>query len=200
MKTLGKIGVQQKTGEESLSYDGLENGIRLIDFWRWSTSDLISNATRGRFAEFIVASALNVDFSIIRDEWGPYDLDSPDGIKVEVKSASYLQTWYQKDYSPISFSIKEAKHWDSAPGIQSKTTTRHADIYVFCLLKHKDQPTLDPMSLEQWEFYVIPTVTLDNYTRSKSSITLNSLKKLTTEVQYPELKQSIVNNYKSSFS
>ena len=33
---------------------------KVIDFWKWSVSDLVSNATRGRLAEFIVAKALKI--------------------------------------------------------------------------------------------------------------------------------------------
>jgi hypothetical protein len=28
-------------------------------------------------------------------------------------------------------------------------------VYVFCHLKHKDQHTIDPLKLEQWDFYVL---------------------------------------------
>lgn len=195
----GKISIRQKTGDEQLTFNGHETGLKLIDFWQWSVSDIISNATRGRFAEFIVASALNIDLTIIRDEWGPYDLKSPEGIKIEVKSASYLQTWNQRDFSKISFSTKASIFWDSETFTQSEPI-RHADIYVFCLLKHKDQVTLDPMKLDQWDFYVVLTSILDNYKRSKSSITLKSLQNLTQSVQYDNLRQTILDQHSLSGS
>ncbi|MCK9413311.1 MAG: hypothetical protein M0Q53_13500 [Prolixibacteraceae bacterium] len=193
----GKISIKQKTGEEQLTLSDRETGLKLIDFWRWSVSDIISNATRGRFAEFIVASSLNIDLTIIRDEWGPYDLESPEGIKIEVKSASYLQTWNQRDYSKISFSIKASIFWDSETFTQSEPK-RHANIYVFCLLKHKDQVTLDPIKLDQWEFYVVSTSVLNNYKRSKSSITLKSLQNLTPSVTYDHLRQAILDQHSLS--
>ena len=84
-----------KTGNELFHWKGQSLDISLLDFWRWSVSDLVSNATRGRLAEFIVATALNVPFDQVRDEWGAYDLLTPEGIKVEVKSAAYIQSWYQ---------------------------------------------------------------------------------------------------------
>jgi len=193
----GKIPIKQRTGDEQLTFCDRETGLKLIDFWQWSVSDIISNATRGRFAEFIVASALNIDLTIIRDEWDPYDLKSPEGIKIEVKSASYLQTWNQRDFSKISFSTKASIFWDSETFTQSEPI-RHADIYVFCLLKHKDQVTLDPMKLDQWEFYVVSTLVLDNYKRSKSSITLKSLQNLTLSVTYDQLRQTILNQHSHS--
>lgn len=47
-----------KHGNEPLHATGKSFGILLLDFRRWNASDLVSNATRGILAEFIVASAL----------------------------------------------------------------------------------------------------------------------------------------------
>lgn len=162
MSEFEKLTFQPKTGDEPLTFKNQNLDVKLIDFWRWSVSDIVSNATRGRFAEFIVATALGIDQTIVRDEWSAYDLTSPEGIKIEVKSASYLQSWFQNDYSKISFSIRPTKHWDSLTNKQAELAMRQADIYVFCLLKHKDKKTLNPMNLEQWEFYVTSTETLNN--------------------------------------
>ena len=189
---LPQIDIKVKSGQEQLTSNGSTIGIKLIDFWKWSVSDLVSNATRGRFAEFIVASALGINMENVRDEWSAYDLISPEGIKIEVKSAAYIQSWAQKDLSKISFSIKAARYWDRSTNIQDPTPSRPSDFYVFCLLKHQDQPTLDPMNLDQWEFYVVSTLEISNYKRSQSSITLNSLQKITQSVKYSELQQAII--------
>lgn len=189
---LPQIDVKIKSGQEQLNTNGSPTGIKLIDFWKWSVSDLISNATRGRFAEFIVASALGINMENVRDEWSAYDLISPEGIKIEVKSAAYIQSWFQHDFSKINFSIKAARYWDRSTNVQHPTPTRHSDVYVFCLLKHQDQPTLDPMNLDQWEFYVVSTLEISNYKRSQSSITLKSLQNLTQSVKYSELRQAIL--------
>ena len=47
--------VKPKTGDERFQYNGAALDSSVLDFWRWSTSDLLSNATRGRLGEFIVA-------------------------------------------------------------------------------------------------------------------------------------------------
>lgn len=194
----GKILVTQKTGNESLNFKGEETGHKLLDFWQWSASDLISNATRGIFAEFIVAAALDIDRTNIRDEWSGYDLVSPEGIKIEVKSSSYLQSWFQTNISKILFSIKQANQFDILTNTFTKIPTRPADIYVFCLLKHTNQATLNPLNLEQWEFYVLSTNTINNYKRSKSSITLKSLQNLSKPVTYDLLKYTIIEQYNLS--
>jgi hypothetical protein len=51
-------------------------------------------------------------------------------------------------------------------------------VYVFALLAHHHQATLDPLDVAQWEFFVVPTDTLDRRERSQHSITLNSLRAL----------------------
>jgi hypothetical protein len=197
---LTSIKATVKSGSEELTFDDKTVGYSLLDFWKWSVSDILSNATRGRFAEFIVGTSLDLKIENIRNEWDAFDLVTDDGIKIEVKSASYIQSWNQKDYSTISFSIKPAKFWDSENNMQSVESKRHADVYVFCLLKHKDQETINPLKLEQWEFYVLPTIKLDAYERSQSSITLNSLKKLTDAITYNELKENIYKTKSNSQS
>lgn len=49
--------------------------------------------------------------------------------------------------------------------------------------------------MEQWDFYVLPTYRLDNYKRSQSSITINSLKKLTEAKKFIELEEEIIKAY-----
>ena len=99
------ITVTRKKGSERLHNDGKEISVQLVDFWRWSASDLLSNATRGVFAEFLIASALGL-VDNVRSEWDSYDLKTQKGKRIEVKSAAYLQSWSQKELSKISFREK----------------------------------------------------------------------------------------------
>lgn len=195
MNPLKAIKANPKSGEERLTNGNQETGYTLLDFWRWSVSDILSNATRGRFAEFIVGTSIGLKPENLRDEWDAYDLTTEEGIKIEVKSAAYIQSWNQREFSKISFSIKPARYWDAETNIQRGKPKRHADLYVFCHLKHKDQDTIDPLKLEQWDFYVLPTFRLDNYERSQSSITLTSLQKLTSPISYSQLKNEINKAY-----
>ena len=195
MENLKAIKTIPKNGNEELSFNEINIRFSLLDFWKWSVSDLMSNATRGRLAEFIVGTSVGLNPENLRDEWDAYDITSDNGIKIEVKSASYIQSWSQREFSKISFSIKKAKFWDADNGMSRGEAKRHAEVYVFCLLKHKNQETIDPLKLEQWEFYVLPTYKLDNYERSQSSITINSLRKLTEPIEYVLLKNKIEKCY-----
>jgi hypothetical protein len=95
----------RKTGQERFTLAGEPKELTLLNFWRWSVSDLVSNATRGRLAEFIVASALGVECDV-RAEWDAYDLTTTEGINVEVKSAAYIQIWAQNTDSKLSGSVR----------------------------------------------------------------------------------------------
>jgi hypothetical protein len=149
------------------------------------------NATRGRLAEFIVAAAVHIDIKKCRDEWSAFDLETPEGIKIEVKSAAYLQSWFQRTHSQIKFSTKAALSWDSTTGQYSTAASRLADVYVFCLLNHRDKSNVDPLDLNQLEFYVLATRQLNEYTKSQSSIGLRALQTLTKKVGYEGLREEI---------
>lgn len=191
MNELDCVKATIKTGNEKLTSKDRPLDFSLIDFWRWSVSDILSNATRGIFAEYIVATAAKINLKEVRDEWGAYDLITSEGIKIEVKSSAYLQTWFQKTLSKISFSTKPAFVFDIVTNQKSELKIRSADVYVFCLLHHENKQTVQPLNLDHWEFYVLATEQLNNYTRSQHSITINSLKRLTNAVDYENLNTEI---------
>ena len=175
---LSRIHVEPKSGSEPIHTEGQPTGRTLLDFWQWSASDLVSNATRGVLAEFLVAMALGVPPDQPREEWAAWDLTTPEGIKVEVKSAAYVQSWSQKELSKITFNTPKTRAWVVESNQQSREIRRQADVYVLCLLAHKDKTTINPLDLSQWEFFVLPTSVLDERTRSQHSITLPSLLRL----------------------
>jgi len=191
---LGQIVTSPKTGKEPLHADKTQVGdYTLQDFWTWSVSDLVSNATRGRLAEFIVATALGIKArGVVRDEWDAFDLLTTDGKKIQVKSAAYIQSWHQTKLSPIIFSTKKSRYWDAKTNKMDKEAKRQADVYVFALLAHEDKPTVDPLNVNQWKFYVVSTNKLDGYGRSEVSITLKSLESLSGgATDYSNLKKQI---------
>jgi hypothetical protein len=83
-----QLVVLPKHGDEQFHASNDELGFSIKDFWIWSSSDLMNNVTRGHLAEFIVAKAIGTAEGV-RNEWATYDLTTPTGIKVEVKSAAY---------------------------------------------------------------------------------------------------------------
>jgi len=163
-----------------------------MSYWQWSASDLVSNVTRGVMAEYIVGRAFGIGSGGVREEWAAYDLITPSGIKVEVKSAAYVQSWHQNRLSKITFRTPKTLTWDSDSNRQSQKAKRQANVYVFALLAHQEKKTIDPLDVSQWEFYVLPTLILDARKRSQHSITLSTLQKLTGEpVGYNNLKSAV---------
>ncbi len=177
MSKLYPLKVNRKSGEEPFVSNGRNLPMNLLAFWQWSSSDLVGNTLRGLVAEYIVTSAVG-DRSGNRQEWDSCDVITTDGIKVEVKSSAYIQSWKQSKYSSIKFNIRPTFGWEAATNEYSSDKVRQSDVYVFCLLKHKDQETVNPLSLEQWQFYVISTKKLNEMLGQQKSISLSRLKAL----------------------
>lgn len=191
-KDLGRLKFQPKSGNEIFHLNGEGLGIDLISFWRWSSSDLVSNATRGVLAEFIVAKALDITLPSVRSEWDAYDLETDSGIKIEVKSAAYIQSWHQDKLSSINFRVHRKLTWDADTNRCESEAKRPADVYVFALLAHQDKTTIDPLNLNQWMFYVMPSKLLNRRQTSQRTITLKSLEKQCGEpVHFLELKAKV---------
>jgi len=147
---LPEIKTTIKQPDEHFSFNGHSLDFKLFDFWSWNQSDLIENRNRGILAEYIVLKALGLS-NRNRLEWDSFDLKTEEGIKIEVKSAAYIQTWKQNKYSTISFGIAPATiRLENNNSTQVKS--RKADIYIFCLLEHKEQATIDHMNLDKWVF------------------------------------------------
>lgn len=190
--TLPAIQVVPKSGAETFRVESSSTPISLIDYWRWAHSDLVVNTERGVLAEFIVARALGIDTGGVRREWDAFDLITRDGLKIEVKSAAYIQSWAQKDYSNINFTVSPRRGWSDETGLDAEPK-RHADVYVLALLAHKDQETIDPLNLDQWQFFVVPAQWLNERERSQHSITLPSLEKeKVAAVGYAELAGAVM--------
>lgn len=77
------LNVSIKSGQEHFQLKGQPLYAMLLDFWRWSASDLVNNALRGQLAEYIVAQALGITFKL-RSEWDAYDLLTSKGTRIEV--------------------------------------------------------------------------------------------------------------------
>ncbi|MDQ7004977.1 MAG: hypothetical protein Q9N67_08730 [Ghiorsea sp.] len=164
--------------------------INLLHFWQWSFSDILSNTLRGILAEFIVAGAAAATNSP-REEWDAYDLITKQGLKIEVKSSAYLQSWEQKKLSTISFGIQPTRIWEDSD-TRSQKAARRSDVYVFCVLKHKDMRTVNPLNLDQWDFYILETAILDAAIPTQKTITLTSLLTFQPKtVHYNELLETL---------
>lgn len=175
---LGRIRVRRRIGSEPFSDGSRDLGFDLLGFWQWSASDLVSNTMRGVLAEYLVARALGIDVSGVRDGWAACDLCTPSGVKVEVKSAAYLQSWHQSKPSTVLFRTPRTRAWDPDTSCFDAVARRQADVYVFAILAHRDKATLNPCDVSQWQFHVLATRKLDERKRSQHSIAHATLNRL----------------------
>ena len=158
------------------------------NFWQWAYPDLQQNNIRGILAEFIVAKALNIPLSV-RDTWDDYDLKTPDGIKIEIKSGAYLQSWGQAELSNIVFTGLCGQVWDAESRCRGGDAQFRADIYIFAVQIAKTHEEFNQLDLAQWEFYLLPQKVLQK--RGTKSMSLNALKKLVEPVGFSDLGRSV---------
>lgn len=165
-------------GNEEFTLNGEHVGINVLDYWKWAYSDLLNNTYRGILAEFLVYSSFKNDSltSQIRADWLPFDITSPSGRRIEVKSAAYLQSWTKENLSNIIFDIAPKRAW-SADGAMASEKKRNSDLYVFCVYTACTREE-SLLNLDLWDFYVLPTYALDNMSLNQKSIGLKSLLKL----------------------
>ena len=181
------MGLSLKTGAESFRSGSQVLEWTVLDYWRWSSSDLMNNRERGILAEFLVAMALKLEKEP-RIEWNSYDLKTSSGIKVEIKTSSAKQSWPQSKPSPIRFDIAPQEYgWNAETDTTDVGLKRRAHVYVFCEL-HGD----DPLDTAGWRFYVVSTVVLNQRVPNQKSIGVKSLMNLHPTVStYSDLKQNI---------
>jgi hypothetical protein len=190
-KQFPALVIVPRSGDEPFHAAGRPAGFDVAAFWRWSASDLCSNVLRGVLAEYLVARAIGAPSST-RTEWDACDLVSATGVKVEVKSAAYLQSWTQRVPSAISFDIAAKCGWDAATNTYATTPCRPADVYVFAVLAHLDKATLDPLDLTQWHFYVVSGRALEANFGAQKNIALSSLARLSPKpVLYDDLSMAV---------
>jgi len=185
------IEPKQLTGSEPIIY-GDKQISDVKSFWQWAYSDLIGNTERGAVAEYLVACALGIDKES-RVSWGSYDLKIKNEIKIEIKTSGYLQTWEQDELSKINFNISEKLFWNHITNKFTEPKKRHANVYVFCVHKHTDQDTINPLDAGQWDFYVLPTHALNQEkTKSQKTISLSGLIELNAvKCEYENLSKEI---------
>ena len=189
----GVISTKKLKGAETFKHaeGSLLVSANILDYWSWAYSDIVGNTNRGALAEFIVARAIGSE-PPVRTDWAAYDLDTPSGIKVEVKSSAYLQSWYQATVSAPTFSIRKARGCFPETNEVSEEPLRHSDVYVFCLLAYKgDKRMLDPLDLSQWEFYVVKTTEIDRIFGERSSIGINRVKDLSEAYSVDALMDAV---------
>ncbi|MGF9757636.1 hypothetical protein AAII07_20800 [Microvirga sp. 0TCS3.31] len=151
-------------------------------------SDLKTNNVRGYLAEFMVAHAVGAVAP--RVEWDSWDVTSPDGVRIEVKTSGYIQAWAQKKLSVPTFRVAPAYGWEASTGAWSGQQSLNAHVYVFCLHTATSHDTYDPLDTSQWKFYIASRTAVEE--RTTRQMGLATLRKVAGDpVTYGELGAAI---------
>lgn len=190
-------------GSEPFEFRGAPLPSSVKDFWAWSMSRLIADGPRGDLAEFIVNTALGMDMTEPKRGWGECDIVYPHGgklVRIEVKCSTLLQAWERPSPPKPVFSIAKTLNCDIEDtgdgyryiGRDGSPPKRRSDIYVFCLFAEEDRSRANPMVLDQWRFYVVPTAAIDEQLGDQRKISLLGLSRIgAIECSYDEIKPTV---------
>jgi hypothetical protein len=181
--------VQRLTGDEHFTGSPLT----VANFWRWAFSDLRTNIVRGILAEFLVAQAVG-DPSPLREAWDNWDVTTASGVKVEVKSSAYLQSWDQRKLSSIVFKGLTGRAFSADTNERAAERTLRAEVYVFAVHTCREPEQYDPLRIEDWRFRVMSAAQLAEH--GVRSVTLGFLDKhAPAECGLDELAQAVHDVY-----
>lgn len=182
--------VELLSGNEKFMLNGSETTLTVKDFWQFQFSNLMDSL--GFVAEFLVAKALNKDKPENSIGWTVYDLEYC-GKRIEVKTTSYYHSFNPKDFASEQrvFSIRKTH-----VGYKQTETelARQNDIYVFCVDVGRSKESANPLNLDNWRFYVVPTAIIDKYCKDQKTVSLKRIQKITgleEGITYDRIKQEV---------
>lgn len=187
---MNRIPPDLLTGQEQFTSGGKPIGINVLDFWSFQRSNLWD--MQEEIAEFLVAKALGQSIPHNKNGWTLWDIDYK-GKRIEVKETGYFYSWQKdgKTSEQRTFGITKAysKYKDT-----SSTFERQNDVYVFCLNTGRTQEDSNPLELNNWRFWVVPTYVINQECGDNKTLSLNRLKKISHNedgLGYDELKSAI---------
>ncbi len=179
------------TGDEAFVFDGETIGFDFLDFWRFHYSNIYS--LHGEIAEFVVARALGVTESQNSAYWTLWDTTYRDK-RIEVKATAYYHLWNSngKVSKQRAFGITMANgSYDTAKSGNNEFC-RQNDVYVFCLNTGDARESSNPLNLNNWEFYIVPTAVINEKCGNNKTISLGRIKRLGFFAKrYDEIKNEI---------
>ena len=181
---------QLLSGQEPFTLNGESIGLSVLDFWRFQHSNIWD--VQAEVAEFIVAKALDQDEPYNKNGWTLWDINYR-GKRIEVKETGYYHSWRTDGKVSQQRTFGITKAYSKYKDHRSKYE-RQNDIYVFCLITGETQEASDPLVLDNWRFWVVPTWTLNRLCGNNKTISLGRVKGITGQengVGYGQLREVI---------
>ena len=176
------------SGKEEFTYHNQKTELSIFEYWQWLYSDIYD--LQDTIAEYIVAKALGCKEPYNTGSWTLYDI-AYRNMRIEVKETSFFHSW-QTDEEPKSkqrtFGITKAY---SVYQDNSSELVRQNDLYIFCLNTGETRNDSNPLELEHWEFYIIPTSTINDLCGDQKTISLSRIRTMTEKVDYIHLKDKV---------
>ena len=181
---------QLLSGQEQFTLDGNPAGFSVLDFWAFQHSNIWD--VQEEIAEFIVAKALGQDMPYNKNGWTLWDMNYREK-RIEVKETGYYHSWRTdgKVSQQRTFGITKAY---SRYKDKTSEFMRQNDIYVFCLILGETKEASNPLVLENWRFWVVPTSTINRLCGDNKTISLGRVKRITglkEGLGYWELREAV---------
>lgn len=182
------MGYKHLKGDEQFTCGGCSLGFGVLDFWRFQYASLHNQ--KECIAEFLIAKALEIENPYNADQWTLFDILYRN-TRIEVKQTSYYHNWNAegKVSSKRTFGITKA---NSKYGENENSYERKNDIYVFCLNTGNTAEASNPLIMENWEFYIVPTSVINAECKDNKTVSLERVRKLASnKTDYSEIKAVI---------
>ena len=114
--------------------------------------------------------------------------------RIEVKATAYYHLWNANGNisKQRSFGITMAHGSYDVEKSGNKDFCRQNDVYVFCLNTGITKETSNPLNLNNWEFYIVPTAVINKKCGNNKTISLGRIKSLGFSAKrYDEIKTVI---------
>ena len=184
------------TEDEMFTMNG-EPVLSVLDYWRQECCALVS--LQDSIAEFLVSRALGITKAENIVKWTGYDV-SYKNKRIEVKATSYIHAWNKGKFSEnrtFSIAPSHTGWWAVKDESERKKLSRQSEMYIFCVNTQKDYENYDPLLVDSWDFYVVPTFRINERCErtgnpNQKTIRLNRVQKLAGEsVKWTGLKKKV---------
>jgi len=185
-----KTNDQLLSGQEQFTLGGNPIGFSVLDFWAFQHSNIWD--VQEEIAEFIVAKALGQEVPYNKNGWTLWDMNYREK-RIEVKETGYFHSWRTdgKISQQRTFGITKAysKYKDNTSEFK-----RQNDVYIFCLNIGETKEASNPLVLENWRFWVVPTSEINRLCGNNKTISLGRVKGITQQkngIGYRELREEV---------
>lgn len=174
---------------KKFTFNNTELDFGILDLWESKYSNIFN--MQEVIAEYLVEKALGIDKAQNTDYWTLYDILYRN-YRIEIKQTSYYHPWNEdgKISNIRRFGITKANSNYEFEDLPNKYA-RQNDIYIFCLNTGETKETSNPMNIDNWEFYIVPTEIINDICGDNKTIILNKVRDLAKRVTYDKIKETI---------